>query len=52
LLAVFSAGASGMVMASNDNTRPRSAEVLVDGASAWLVRRRQTYDDRVLQERL
>ena len=34
LLAVFSAGAYGMVMASNYNTRPRAAEILVDGASA------------------
>ena len=34
LLATFSAGAYGMVMASNYNTRPRAAEVLVDGAAA------------------
>ena len=33
LLAIFSAGAYGMVMASNYNTRPRAAEVLVDAAS-------------------
>jgi diaminopimelate decarboxylase len=52
LLAVFSAGAYGMVMASNYNTRPRAAEVLVDGGTAQLVRRRETYDDLVLQERL
>jgi diaminopimelate decarboxylase len=52
LLATFSAGAYGMVMASNYNTRPRAAEVLVDGAKARLVRRRETYDDLVLQERL
>ena len=51
LLAVFSAGAYGMVMASNYNTRPRAAEVLVDGDSARLVRRRETYEDLVLQER-
>ncbi len=51
LLAVFSAGAYGMVMASNYNTRPRAAEVLVDGTSARLVRRRETYEDLVLQER-
>ena len=31
LLAIFSAGAYGMVMASNYNTRPRAAEILVDG---------------------
>jgi diaminopimelate decarboxylase len=52
LLAIFSAGAYGMVMASNYNTRPRAAEVLVDGATAQLVRRRETYDDLVFQERL
>ncbi|QDV36623.1 diaminopimelate decarboxylase [Tautonia plasticadhaerens] len=45
LLAVFSAGAYGMVMASNYNTRPRAAEVLVQGSEATLVRRRETYDD-------
>jgi len=52
LLAIFSAGAYGMVMASNYNTRPRAPEVLVDGSGARLVRRRETYDDLVLQERL
>jgi diaminopimelate decarboxylase len=52
LLATLSAGASGMVMASKDNTRPRAAEVLVDGANARLVRRRETYEDHVLQERV
>src|SRR4051812_31588492 len=51
LLATFSAGAYGMVMASNYNTRPRAAEILVDGATARVVRRRETYDDLVLQER-
>ncbi len=51
LLATFSAGAYGMVMASNYNTRPRAAEVLVAGAGARLVRRRETYEDLVLQER-
>jgi len=50
LLAVFSAGAYGMVMASNYNTRPRAAEVLVAGDQAHLVRRRETFEDLVLQE--
>ncbi|WP_422927917.1 diaminopimelate decarboxylase family protein [Singulisphaera sp. PoT] len=50
LLANFSAGAYGMVMASNDNTRPRAAEVLVDGTALHPVRRRETYEDSVLQE--
>ena len=52
LLATFSAGAYGMVMASNYNTRPRAAEVLVDGRNARLVRRRETYEDLVRHELL
>lgn len=52
LLAIFSAGAYGMVMASNYNTRPRAAEVLVDGEKARLVRRRETLDDLLGPERL
>jgi diaminopimelate decarboxylase len=52
LLAVFSAGAYGMVMASNYNTRPRAAEVLVAGAQPRLVRRRETYEDLLGPERL
>ena len=50
LLAVFSAGAYGMVMSSNYNTRPRAAEVLVAGKAARLVRRRETYEELVAQE--
>lgn len=42
LLAVMSAGAYGMAMSSNYNTRPRAAEVMVDGAQAHLVRERET----------
>ena len=42
LLAVRSAGAYGFTMASNYNTRPRAAEVMVDGEQAHLVRRRET----------
>ncbi|MFP4353974.1 MAG: diaminopimelate decarboxylase [Phycisphaerae bacterium] len=45
LLAVFSAGAYGFVMASNYNSRPRCPEVLVDGDSWKVIRRRETYDD-------
>jgi diaminopimelate decarboxylase len=52
LLAVFSAGAYSMVMASNYNTRPRAPEVLVAGASARLVRRRETYEDLLGPERI
>lgn len=42
LLAVMCAGAYGMVMSSNYNSRPRAAEVLVDGRAAHLVRPRET----------
>ncbi|MGA8348817.1 MAG: diaminopimelate decarboxylase, partial [Isosphaeraceae bacterium] len=45
LIAIFSAGAYGMVMASNYNTRPRAAEVLVALRQSRLVRRRETYED-------
>jgi diaminopimelate decarboxylase len=42
LLAILSAGAYGMAMASNYNSRPRPAEVLVDGDRAFLVRERES----------
>jgi diaminopimelate decarboxylase len=45
LLAVKSAGAYGFSMSSNYNTRPRAAEVLVDGATAHLVRERESLSD-------
>jgi diaminopimelate decarboxylase len=51
LLALLDAGAYGMVLASNYNTRPRAAEVLVDGKSAKLIRRRETIADLVRGER-
>lgn len=41
LLAILSAGAYGMAMSSNYNSRPRAAEVLVDGRTAHLVRKRE-----------
>lgn len=50
LLAVFSAGAYGMTMASNYNAMPRPAEVLVSGNQATLIRRRETYDDLINPE--
>ncbi len=49
-LCVYDAGAYGMSLASNYNTRPRAAEVLVDGSRARLVRRRETLKDMLLQE--
>ena len=44
LVALLSAGAYGMAMSSNYNTRPRAAEVLVDDGKAHLVRRRETVE--------
>ena len=45
LLAILDAGAYGMSLASNYNSRPRAAEVLVDGKRAKLVRRREKVED-------
>jgi len=42
LLAIMSAGAYGMSMSSNYNTRPRAAEVMVDGDKSYLIRARET----------
>jgi diaminopimelate decarboxylase len=50
LLALLDAGAYGMVLASNYNTRPRPAEVLVDGRSVKVIRRRETMADLVRYE--
>ncbi len=50
LLSVFTAGAYGFAMSSNYNNRPRVAEVMVDGATARLIRRRETYEDLVAAE--
>ncbi|MBA3031515.1 MAG: diaminopimelate decarboxylase [Gammaproteobacteria bacterium] len=41
LLAILSAGAYGMAMSSNYNTRPRAAEIMVDGEQMHLIRRRE-----------
>ena len=45
LLATFSAGAYGMSMASNYNSRLRAAEVLVTGRTHRLIRRREAFAD-------
>ncbi len=50
LLVVHTAGAYGMAMASQYNSRPRAAEVLVDGGAVRLIRRRETYEDVVASE--
>jgi len=51
-LAVLGAGAYGFVMASNYNSRPRPAEVVVDGDRWWVARPRETVDDLFGTERL
>jgi diaminopimelate decarboxylase len=51
LLAIESAGAYGMAMSSNYNSRPRAAEVLVDGNRALLVRSRETVESLYALER-
>jgi diaminopimelate decarboxylase len=50
LVAILDAGAYGMSLASNYNTRPRPAEVLVDGKAAKVIRRRETIADLMRQE--
>ena len=52
LLAVMSAGAYGMAMSSNYNSRPRAAEVMVDGDQVHLIRRRETVADLYALESL
>lgn len=50
LLAVMTAGAYGFAQSSNYNSRPRAAEVLVNGAEWNVVRRRETFEDLVRGE--
>ena len=52
LVAVQSAGAYGYSMASNYNSRPRAAEVLVDGNRFAVITERESYTDLIRQERL
>jgi diaminopimelate decarboxylase len=52
LLAIMSAGAYGMSMSSNYNSRPRCAEVMVDRTAAHLIRARERVDDLYAAERL
>ncbi len=51
LLAILDAGAYGMSLASNYNSRPRAAEVLVEGRRARLIRRRETVANMLAAER-
>lgn len=52
LLAVMSAGAYGFAMASNYNSRPRVAEVLVQGDRYHIIRKRETYEDLIRLEEI
>jgi diaminopimelate decarboxylase len=52
LLAILCAGAYGMSMASNYNTRSRPCEVLVDGDDAHLIRERERFEDLIAHERI
>jgi diaminopimelate decarboxylase len=51
LLAIQTAGAYGYAMSSNYNSRPRPAEVLVDGARFAVITERERYEDLVRLER-
>jgi len=50
LLAIMSAGAYGMTMSSNYNTRPRAAEIMVDGENTYLIRERETIAELMARE--
>jgi diaminopimelate decarboxylase len=50
LLAILSAGAYGFVMASNYNTRPKPAEIMVDGKDAYVIRARENMQDLFASE--
>jgi diaminopimelate decarboxylase len=52
LLAVMSAGAYGMAMSSNYNTRPRAIEVMVDGEQSFVIRQRETIEQLYAGESL
>lgn len=52
LLAILDAGAYGMSISSNYNTRGRAAEVLVDGRKSRLIRRREVFQDLIATEKL
>jgi diaminopimelate decarboxylase len=52
LLAMLSAGAYGFVMSSNYNSRPRAAEIMVDGDKTYTVRKRETLADLIALEQL
>jgi len=49
-LVVYSAGAYGFTMASNYNSRPRACELIVDGGTVAVARKRETYEDLIANE--
>lgn len=52
LLAIMSAGAYGMSMSSNYNTRPRAAEVMIDKSTIHVIRQRETIEQLIATERI
>ena len=52
LLAVMSAGAYGFVMASNYNSRPRAAELLINGSEVHVIRERDSFEDIIRNEKI
>ncbi len=50
LVVALSAGAYGFSMSSNYNSRPRAAEIMVDGTRATPIRQRETFEDIVRGE--
>lgn len=51
-LAVFSAGAYGFTMSSQYNSRPRAAEIMVDGDAVTVARKRESYEDLIALEKI
>ncbi len=52
MLAIMSAGAYGMTMSSNYNTRPKAAEILVNGSKCEVIRDRETIEDLTAREKI
>jgi diaminopimelate decarboxylase len=52
LLAIMTAGAYGFVLSSNYNSRPRAAEVLIEGSRAHIARQRESWEDLARGEAL
>ena len=51
ILAIHDAGAYGHVMSSNYNSRLRPPEILIEGSKIKIIRRRETFDDLLIQEK-